>query len=238
MSITDATSTVDFSWQEVDVVSFTAGTMADIDDLTSELEAKLQRGTLSSSSTPTSTQAQTWLIRAKEEFMETNGYTFSRRYAYVTATSGYYRFALPADFGGGATKLRDITNNNTIRYLDKSTYDALYPDPSEFGTGQIKAFTIKDRELWTHPLADGARLELEYTRTGDDNTATDISYIPERYRFKLVDLALIEAFEYVQEFDKAVYYQRKSVDRIRLAKKSDNRQKRYTKMRATSWLEG
>jgi hypothetical protein len=51
-------------------------------------------------------------------------------------------------------------------------------------------------------------------------------------------MALIEAFEFLQEFDKATYYERKSMRRIKLAKKSDGRQRLQTKYRATSWLEG
>lgn len=237
MSITDATSTIELSWQEHDVVSFNAGTMATIDNLVTELEGKLQRGTLSASSTPTTTQAQNWLIRAKEELMEMGGFSFARRYVYATATSGSYRFALPADFGGGACTLRDITNNHTIHYTDQMKFDAAFPDLSEYGSGTIQNYTIKDREIWTYPAADGATLELEYTRTGDDNTATDVSYLPEKIRWKLVDMALIEAFEYLHEFEKATYYERKGMGRIHMAKKGDNQKKWSRKRRAISWLE-
>lgn len=238
MSVTNATSTIDLSWQEVDVVSFTAGTMSTITDLQNEVEVKLQRGTLSTSTTPSTTQVQTWIIRAKEELMEMGGFSFARRYVYATATAGSYRFALPPDFGGGACKLRDITNNRTIRYTDRNVFDGAYPDPSEYGQGAIQNYTIRDREIWTYPAADGATLELEYTRTGDDNTATDISYLPERVRFKLVDMALVEGFECLQEFDKATYYERKGLGRIRMAKKGDNQKRWSSKRRAISWLEG
>lgn len=225
MSITDDSTGLDLTWTEQPVVAFTAGTLSDIDELISELEAKIQRGTLSSTSTPTTTQAQRWLIRAKEEFMETHGYTFARRYAYATATSGSYRFALPPDFGGGAFHLRDTTYNSKYNFTNPATFDALYPDVSEFGSGRTRYCTIKDRELWVAPPADGGVFELEYTRTGDDNTATDISYIPEKFRWKLVDMAVVEAFEYLQEFDKAQYFQQKSAGRIALAKKSDGRKR-------------
>ena len=238
MSITDDTTGLDLAWTEQPVVAFTAGTLSDINELITELEAKIQRGTLSASSTPTTTQAQRWLIRAKEEFMESHGYSFARRYAYATATSNSYRFALPPDFGGGVCRLRDTTNDYVIRYMDWARFESLYPDVSEHGSGRIKTFSIRDRELWVYPPSDGATLEIEYTRTGDDNTATDVSYIPEKYRWKLVDMAIIEAFEYLNEFDKAAYYQQKASGRISLAKKSDNRQKRPMKPRATSWLEG
>ena len=238
MSITVATTTVELAWQEVDIVSFTAGTMTDMDNLKTEVEAKLQRGTLSGTSVPTTAEVQVWLVRSKEEFMETNGYSFARRYAYAEPTAGTWRLGCPPDFGGGACKIRDTANNRTVRPMDRARFDALYPDLTEFGNADLKAFTIKDREIWIYPPADGSRLEIEYTRTGDDNTATDISYIPEQYRFKLVDLALIEAFEFLQEFDKATYYQRKGSGRLKLAKKSDGRQRLSTKRRATSWLEG
>lgn len=237
MSVTVATTTIDLVWQEVDLVSFTAGTMADIDSMKTEVESKLQRGTLSGTSSPTTAEVGIWLVRAKEEFMETGGYSFARRFVYATATAATYRFALPPDFGGGGSYLRDITNNARVRYTDRETFDRLYPDPSEFGSGSLKRFTVKGRELWTYPAGNGARLELEYTRTGDDNTATDVSYIPERYRWKIVDMALIEAFESLQEYDKATYYQRKGTSRIALAKKSDSKQKMSHKRRALSWLE-
>jgi len=142
MSITDDSTGLDHVWTEQTVVAFTAGTLADIDELITELETKIQRGTLSATSTPTSTMAQRWLIRAKEEFMETHGYSFARRFAYVTATSGSYRFALPPDFGGGTTRLTDTTYDRTIRYTDAAAFGKLYPDISEFGSGQIKCFTI------------------------------------------------------------------------------------------------
>lgn len=232
MSITDDSTGLSTTWTEQPVVAFTAGTMSDINDLITELEAKIQRGTLSTSSTPSTTQAQRWLIRAKEEFMETNGYTFARRYAYATATAGSYRFALPPDFGGGAFYLRDTTYNAKYNFTSSGLFDAAYPDVSEFGNAQAKYCSIKNNELWIAPPADGATLELEYTRTGDDNTATDISYIPEKYRWKLIDIAVVEAFEYLHEFEKAQYYQQKSSGRIALAKKSDGRKKWPTRARS------
>jgi hypothetical protein len=169
--------------------------------------------------------------------METHGYSFARRFAYATATAGTYRFALPPDFGGGGSYLRDTTNDRRVRHMDTASFDRSYPDVSEFGNGDLARFTIKDRELWTYPPASGATLELEYTRTGDDNTATDVSYIPQRYRWKIIDMAVIEAFEFLQEFEKAAYYQKKSSGRIAIAKKSDNKQKFSHKRRAVSWLE-
>jgi len=226
MSITDDTTALDTTWAEQPVVAFTAGTLSTYTDLITEIEGKLQRGTLTTSTVPSTTQLQTWIVRAKQELMEAYGFTFSRRYATATATAGSYRFALPPDFGGGSCILRDTTNDITISAsTDRASFDAVYPDVSALGAGEIQAFTIKNNELWVAPPADGSTLEIEYNRTGDDNTASTIAYIPERLRWKLVDIVCIEAFELLQEFDKATYYQSKSVGRIQQSKRSDSHKK-------------
>jgi hypothetical protein len=238
MSITDDSTSLNTTWTEQPVVAFTAGTLSTYASLVTEIEGKLQRGTLTTTTTPSTTQLQIWIVRAKQELMEAYGFTFSRRFATATATSGSYRFALPPDYGGGSGILRDTTNDVTISAAtDRATFDAAYPDVSSRGAGQIEAFTIKNNELWLSRPADGATLELEYNRTGDDNTATTISYIPERLRWKLVDLVCIEAFELLQEFDKASYYQAKGVGRIQQAKRGDSHKKwAATGYRAKPWF--
>ena len=81
MSITDATTSLGTTWTEQSVVAFNAGTLATISSCVTEVESKLRRGTLSSTSSPTLSQVQTWLKRAKQELAETKGYTWRRRYA-------------------------------------------------------------------------------------------------------------------------------------------------------------
>jgi len=237
MSITDATTNISTTWTEQPTVAFTAGTLSTMSALITEVEGKLQRGTLTASTVPSTTQVQTWLIRAKEELMEAYGFTFARRFVQATPTAGTLRISLPPDFGGGACILRDTTNDITLHPTDRATFDAVYSDVNEYSSSTIKAFSIRDNELWVAPPADGSILELEYTRTGDDNTATDISYIPERLRFKLVDLACIEAFELLQEFDKASYYQSKGIGRIQQAKRGDGHKKwRSMGFQAKNWM--
>ena len=225
MTIASATSTIDLTWQEVDIVDFTAGTLADMDALKSEVERKLQRGTLSSTSTPTTSEVQTWLVRATEETMEAYQFNFTRRYAYASCVAGTYRYALPPDFGGGSTILRDVTNNQTLDIVDSRTFDSCYPDVSAYGNANPSVFTIKDRELWIKPPASNTnRLELEYRSTGEART-TSIVHIPEPFRFKIVDMALIEAWEFLHEFDKASFYQQKVLGKLQQAKRADGKQR-------------
>jgi hypothetical protein len=224
MTIASATTTTELAWQEVDVVSFTAGTLSDINALKYEVERKLQRGTLNDTSSPTIDEVQNWIIRAIEETAEAYNFNYTRRYAYATPDAGSYRFALPPDFGGGATYLRDTTNNNYVPLIDKRTMDLKWPDISERGSSKASCAAIKDRELWLSPPSDGARLELEYRSTGESRT-TVITHIPEPMRFKVVDGALSEAWEYLHEFDKAQYYKQKHMGMIQQAKRADGKQK-------------
>lgn len=225
MTIASATLTIDLTWQEVDTVQFTAGTLADMDALKSEVERKLQRGTLSNTSSPTTTEVQNWLIRAIEETMEAHDFNFTRRYAYASCVAGTYRYALPPDFGGGTTMLRDVTNNVALTYADNKTFDGSYPDVSEYGSANPDVFTFKDRELWIKPPASNTnRLELEYRSTGEART-TVITHIPEPFRFKIVDMALTEAWEFLHEFEKAAYYHQKVAGKLQQAKRADGKQK-------------
>lgn len=225
MTIASATTTIDLAWQEVDIVDFTAGTLADMDALKSEVERKLQRGTLSNTTTPTTSEVQNWLIRSIEETMEAHDFNFTRRYAYAACVAGTYRYALPPDFGGGTTIVRDVTNNVTLTYADNRTFDGSYPDVSNYGNANPSVFTIKDRELWICPPASNTnRLELEYRSTGEART-TSIVHIPEPFRFKIVDMAMIEAWEFLHEWEKAAFYQQKVMGKLQQAKRADGKQK-------------
>jgi len=225
MTIASATTTTELVWQEVDVVSFTEGTLADMDALKAEVAVKLQRGTLTNTTTPTTSEVQTWLVRSIEETMEAFDFNFSRRYAYAACVAGTYRYALPPDFGGGSTTLRDTTNNKTLTYVDNFTFDRAFPDVSDYGNAYPSNWTIKDRELWIQPPASGTnQLELEYRSTGEAR-ATVITHIPEPFRFKIIDGALAEAWEHLHEFEKAQYYKQKHMGGLQQAKRADGKQK-------------
>lgn len=190
-------------------VSFNAGTLADIDACTSHVESNLNRGTLSASSKPTSTEVQNWLIRAKQELMDTFGFTWSRVYAYMTTTSGEWRYALPLDFAEGGFIIRNTTvaNGERLTVLDPVSFDSLFPDVADESSDVPTYCTIKDRELWLSAPASGTnRLELEYLRTGDDSTTTDVSYIPELMRFRMCDYATYRAFVALEMWNNSQVY--------------------------------
>lgn len=198
------------SWTNKDALAFTTGTLSDIDACVSEVESKLKRGTLSASTTPTSTQVQNWLIRAKQELAELRNYTWRRQYVTLTCTAGTYIYACPADYGGACGDLRDMTNDSRIRITTPHQFDALFPDVSEANNGQILIATVRDRELWVAPAPDSADvLEWEILRTGDDDTTSDFSWLPEIERFRCCDFALAESFEALHDFEKAQYYRSK-----------------------------
>ncbi len=198
------------TWTEQSTVAFTAGTLNTISDCTTYVESKLQRGTLGATTTPSSTEVQDELIRAKEELMEVFGFTWQRKYSYADTVASQYRYAMPADYDGGEVRLRDQTNNYFLEWLDNFRFDLKFPDPSAESNNKVRGFTIKDRELWLIPPAAAAyRLELEYGRSGDDSTATDISYLPEIGRFRICDAAIRESFLILQEWDKAKLYENK-----------------------------
>ncbi len=238
MAITDATGAVNTSYQEKDTVAFTAGTLDTISACVTEVEGKINRGTLSATSTPTSTQVQNWLIRAKEELAEAHGFTFTRRFASCSTVAGQYLYSLPPDYNGGRTVLRDTSNDTTIDIWQEHWYDAKYPDPSADSNGEPKIACIKGMELWLAPPPDGAyTLELDYERSGADNTTTDMSWLPELERWRCVDLACAEAFEYLDELQKASVYRTKFAQGLQKGTQANGRRKwKSMKYQAVSGL--
>ena len=171
MSLTVASTSLDTSWGECTVVGYTVGTLADEDACVAEVQSKLNRGTLTDSTKPTVEEVKNWLSIAKQELSETRSFSWRRRYVTVTLTAGEYRYSLPPDFGGGRLNIRDKTNDNKIKMVNEHVFDTLYPDPSEVASGEILVACIKNMELWVIPAPDGDdELELEYKRTGDDQT--------------------------------------------------------------------
>lgn len=226
MAISDSTTTLDTAWTEQSLAEFTAGVLSAIANCVSEVEAKLNRGTLSATSKPTDTQVKNWLKRAKLELAQERGYSFVRKYAYADTTAGSYRYSLPNDYNGGQTRLKDTTNNRYITLYPANVFDQIYPDPSEETTDEVVAGTIKNMELWLIPPAAGTyRLELEYQRSGAETTADDFDWIPEYERFLCCDYAASEAFEALHHFDFADRYRFKWEAGLSKSRKSDGRRR-------------
>lgn len=214
------------SWTEGSVVAFTAGTLNTITACVTEVESKLKRGTLGAATTPTSTEVQRWLIRAKEELAEIKNFTWSRKYAYADTVASTWRYALPADYHGGDVSLRDLTNDKTIPLWPRIAFDNDFPDPAGANNDEPKVACIKGRELWLNTPADAVyRYELEYNRSGDDSTATDFSWIPEIDRFRCCDFAVMESFLSLHQWDAAQLYAERWGFDMAKARKADGKQK-------------
>lgn len=241
MSITDDTTGLNNTWTEQPVVAFTAGTLSTVSAMVTEVESKLKRGTLSTSTTPSTTQVQRWLTRGKQQLAALFGFTFKRRYAYVDTVASTYRYALPPDYGGGQVRLRITTddNENVIPVVRESTFSWNHPDPTTTDNNTPEYAVIKDRELWLYPVPDTVyRLEVEYDRTGDDNTATGFGWLPELARFQICDYAVYEAFLSLHMWNQAQLYFQKWMDDVAVAKQADIK-KKWAKQdyRARSWLQ-
>jgi len=207
MTLTVASTSLSTDFAEFSVVAYTAGTLADQDACVTEVESKLNRGTLSATSKPSTTEVKRWLQRAKQELAEVRQFTWRRRYVTGTLTAGTYRYSLPPDFAGGPVNIRDKTDDIKIHILDPHAFDTINPDPEEPASGTILVATIKNNELWFYP-PPGANnvIEIEYSRSGDDITATDFSWLPEIERFRCCDFATAESYASLHQFDRANYY--------------------------------
>lgn len=226
MSITDTSTSLSTSWIENATVSFNAGTLASITDCITEVESKIRRGTLSNTSTPTTTEVQRWLIRAKEELLELRNYTFSRRYAYADTVAGTYRYALPPDYSGGHIAIKDTTNDRFIEVWNEYWFDTKFPDPGGEGNGIPNVATVKNMELLILPPPDGVyRIQLEYHRSGADNTATDVSFLPEPDRFKICDYAVAQTFESLHMFSEADRYLQRWQMGLQQSRRADGKRK-------------
>jgi len=225
MSITDATTSVNTTWTEHPIISFTEGTLDAVAAMVTEVERKLRRGTLDTTTSPTLSSVTDWLVRGKEELMQTKSYSFSRRYAYATLTAGDYRISLPPDYNGGPVRVKDQTNDFQLRIIPANLYDLKYPDPDAESNDQPNLACIKNMELWLAPPATACVLELEYDRSGSDNTPTDFSFLPEIERWRVVDYAIYEACESLDDFEKATWYKNKWMTGLQLSRKADARRK-------------
>jgi hypothetical protein len=226
MSIVDSTTTLDTAWTEQSTVAFTAGTLASITECTTEVGTKLKRGTISATTTPTETQVQQWLIRAKQELSEIKNFTWRRRFATASTVSTTFRYALPPDYNGGEVSLRDTGNTRTIIIWPRDWFETKYPDPSNESAGEPQVACIKGLELWLCPPPDGIyTLELEYDRSGDDNTASDMSWLPEIERFRCCDYAVSEAFESLHQWQESQLFRQKWHEGLMKARRADGKRK-------------
>ena len=240
MSLTVASAALDLAWAEFGVTSITAGTLNTASAMIDHVGVKLNRGAISATSTPSDVQINEWLIRAKQELAETKRFTFKRRYVTADLTAGTYRYALPPDYAGGEISIRDMTNNRKIGVTSNHQFDTIYPDPSAIavtGAGSVLA-TIKNNELWLMPPPGADVLELDYLRSGDDITASDILWLPELQRYRCCDFACAEAFMALDQFDKAMHYMMRWETGLKKLAKGDGRKKWATSgYRARSVLQ-
>lgn len=226
------------TWTERDVASFNAGILASLNDMRSRIQDKLKRGTLSASSTPSSTEANQEITFAKEKVCEHFGFTWARRYVYATTTANTYRYEMPDDYHGGAVVLRDITNDRSLDFIAPEQFDLKYPDPSEESSDKSDSFTIKDRELWVIPPSGGTyTLELEYPRSGADSDTTDVSYIPEIWRFKICDHALYRLFMSLHQWDAASLYKQEWMENFIGGRRENNRKKWSMVNQCLTWQQ-
>ena len=232
-------ATLSTTWTEQSVVGFTTGTLADLAGIRGYVESKLRRGTLSASTTPTVTEINREIVRAKQALCEAFGFTWQRRYSYADTVADQYRYALPSDFAGGEVRLRDMTNDRFIDWIEPFRFDLKYPDVSEESSNKPQAFTIKDRELWLVPAAGAVyRLEFEYGRTGDDTSTDDVSYLPETMRFKCADFATYQGFMMVHDFAKAQVYKQEWMEGLLAGKRADNRKRwAHSGFQAMTWQQ-
>lgn len=226
MAITAASGAIDTAWAEFNIVSIQAGTLATLSACIDEVGSKLKRGTLSSTSTPSDADVARWIVRAKEELAEIKHFTFSQRFMTATLTAGTYRYSLPADYNGGYVSIRDITNDRRIPLVSNHVFDKQFPDMSEVTNGEILVGTIKGLELQFGPAPNGSDvIEIEYSRSGDDATPTDLSWLPEIERFRICDFATGEAFASIHQWQESDKYFQRWLYGLGKAKKADGKRK-------------
>jgi len=227
-TITDSTTSVDLAWTEQSkaIPMFTAGILSTLSACVDEVGNKLQRGALGATSTPTDTQVKNWLMRAKLKLMQVRDFSFARKYATASTTAGTYRYSLPPDFQGGEFVVRDTTNDYTLRIWPKNWFDLKYPDPSAESNNEPQIACVKNMELWLIPPPGGTyTLELEYSRSGAETTAGDMSWLPEYERFLCCDFACGMAFESLHMWNEADRYLGRWGEELRYSIRADGRRK-------------
>jgi hypothetical protein len=150
-----------------------------------------------------------------------------------------YRYALPPDYNGGLIKIRDMTNDREVVLWTPDLFDTRYPDVSEEDSDEPIVATIKNMELWLNCPAGGVyRLELEYGRSGDDNTTTDMAWLPEIERFRCCDFAIFQSFRSLHMWQEAALYQQDWMQGIMKARRADGK-RRWARMgyQLPNWIQ-
>jgi len=213
------------TWTSQGAVAFNAGSIADVAEIITKTGNNISRA-IGATSTPTTTEVTDWVTQGKQDLSETFGFTWKRSFVYADTVSGTSRYSLPADYDGGAYIVRDLTQDKRLSPIDPMVFDTKYPDPENDGSTAPKYYCIKDRELWLHKPADGVyRLELEYDRSGDDATASTLTYIPDIMRHKIVHYCTYMAFLRLQNFQAAQMYKAEWELGLRKSKGSDGKKK-------------
>jgi len=225
MTLVVASAALDTTWTEFSTVPYAASTLGTLSAMIDEVGLKLNRGAISSSSSPSDSQIAQWLVRGKQEFAKTKSYTWRRRYVTTTTTSGVYRYSMPPDYDGGTPIIKDLSNDSSLKVISNSRFDDMYPDPSASTNGQPTVATIKNMELWISPPDGAYEIEMEYMRSGDDATTTDFSWIPEQDRWAIVDFAVSEAFENIHDFEKATWHRQKYNSDVMTSRRADSKRK-------------
>ena len=224
MAITAALSALDTTWTEFSIVSITAGTLDTLSSCIDEVGSKLQRGTLSATTSPKDSDVARWITRAKEELAESKHFSFKRRYMNTTLTAGTHRYSLPPDYDGGYVTIKDITNDRDIPFVSNHVFDTQFPDMSGVTNGDILVATIRNLELQVGPAPNGSDvIEIEYDRSGDDATGTDLSWLPEIERFRICDYATGEAFYSIHQWQEGDKYFARWNYGLRKAQRADGK---------------
>lgn len=231
MSITDIPTKLDnVDWFEDIPADYTTGVLATLSACVEEVESKLKRGTLSASTTPTLTQVQNWLKRAKMELVEVKGFTFSHKSATGELLAGYWFCNLPEDYNGGEIAVLDVANHRKIDVWTASWFDLKYPTPWSEPRGKIKVACVKDMKLWFVPRpSEDETIMINYDRSGSESTADDFSWLPEIERFRCCDFALGEAFGSLHMWEQAQFFMGRWKADMANAMKSDSKRKWHGK---------
>jgi hypothetical protein len=208
------------------MATFNHSTLSDTSALITEVQTHLKRGTISTTSFPTTAMVTNFLVRGKEKLIEMYGFTWRRKFVYAATTLGEYRYAMPVDYAGGGTVIRDLTQNIRLTMKNPVIFDTLYPDIDGDATAAPEFYTIKGMEMWLQAKANGSyTFELEYSRSGDDSTAETWDYIPEAMLFKIADYATYRSFVLLEQWDSAKAYKGEWEEDVAQGKRDDGKKK-------------
>ena len=213
-------------WTDKTISKFSPSQLATCGDLVTEVESKLGRGDITEDSSPSLVSVKRWLTRAKEELASIKGFTFSYKFVSTVIEKGSYRALLPNDYNGGDLTLRNMVTHKLIKIMLMPMFNKRFPDIYKSHGSYPTHACVKNLELWIAPIPRyDTLLELEYDRSGSDEDPEDFSYIPEIERFRCADMAIAEAAESVDDWDKAKWYWAKWQQGLAISKLVDGKRK-------------